>query len=317
MKKLVVIMLGVLIILLGLLCIKINKSYNEIYKNFYDNIGEYEKTVSEYKKEKDDAFLKINNLATKKIDKVSDVKKVYDELDNSAKALKLDGDSLKEKIDALNEQKKVLTGQYNKLVEEERKKHTYMIRNVKTINQYSIGYPTGCESTALTILLNYYGVNVSVKDVVSLLRKGDLPHSENGVRYGGNPFLEFIGHPADPYSYGVYDEPIVLVAEQFKPGIINGRGMSLNQVLELVRQDKPVVVWNTMNLAVPYINQSWIYKPTGETIKWLTSLHALVVIGYNDSQVIVSDSLNGKVRYFDKKTFESRYNAFGKRALYY
>jgi len=93
--------------------------------------------------------------------------------------------------------------------------------------------------------------------------------------------------------------------------------MSLNEVLELVRQDKPVVVWNTMNLAVPYVNQTWIYKPTGETIKWLTSLHALVVIGYNDNQIIVSDSLNGKVRYFDRKTFESRYNAFGKRALYY
>ena len=317
MKKVVFIMLGVLIVLLGLVYFKINKSYNEIYKKFYANIDEYERMVAEYKKESNDILKKINALTIKKIDNVSDVKNVYDDLGNQAKQLKLDGDALSEQVESLNEQKKTLTTQYNKLVEEERKKHTYIIKNVKTINQYSIGYPTGCESTALTILLNYYGVNVSVKDVVSLLRKGDLPHSENGVRYGGNPFLEFIGHPADPYSYGVYDEPIVLVAEQLKPGIINGRGMSLNEVLELVRQDKPVVVWNTMNLAVPYINQSWIYKPTGETIKWLTSLHALVVIGYNDSQVIVSDSLNGKVRYFDKKTFESRYNAFGKRALYY
>jgi len=27
--------------------------------------------------------------------------------------------------------------------------------------------------------------------------------------------------------------------------------------------------------------------------------------------------LTGTVRYFDRSTFESRYNAYGKRALYY
>lgn len=317
MKKVSLIIGGVLIAILSIVYVKINNSYNKMYDKFHANIDNYENTVKEYQQEYNNLLVKINALSKQEVGSIKDIKYVYDELDNNGKELKLDNDNLNEKVESLNEQKGVLTVQYNKLVEEERKKRSYMISNVKTINQYSIGYPTGCESVALTILLNYYGVNVSVKEVVDLLRKGSLPYNENGVRYGGNPYLEFIGHPADPNAYGVYDEPIFDVANHYKPGIINGRGMSLDEVLALVKENKPVIVWSTMHLAVPYVNQTWIYRPTGETIKWLTSLHALVVIGYNDSQVIVSDSLNGKIRYFDKKTFESRYNAFGKRALYY
>ena len=317
MKKVSLVVISILILGLGIFYIILNRAYKDINKKFNDKIDDYNNIVYEYKEEYNVAIEKINTLSDIEVTKRENVLLVSNKLNDEKEELEISKNDLNDKKESLNEQKKVLTEQYNKLVEEERKKHTYMIKNVKTINQYAIGYPTGCESAALTILLNYYGENVSVKDVVEVLKKGDLPHTENGVRYGGNPYLEFIGHPANPNAYGVYDEPIVDVANHFKPGIINGKGMSLNEILELVRQDKPVVVWNTMNLAVPYINQSWIYKPTGETIKWLTSLHALVVIGYNDSQVIVSDSLNGKVRYFDRKTFESRYNAFGKRALYY
>lgn len=93
--------------------------------------------------------------------------------------------------------------------------------------------------------------------------------------------------------------------------------MSLNEVLQIVKQNRPVIVWNTMDLKVPYISDTWIYKPTGERINWLSSLHAIVIIGYTETNVIVSDSLTGTIRYFDKNIFENRYNAFGKRALYY
>lgn len=180
-----------------------------------------------------------------------------------------------------------------------------------------VGYPTGCESAALTILLNYWGVNVSISEVANDLPKGDKPYYENGVKYGGNPYLEFIGNPTDKYSYGVYDVPILNVANKFKSGIINGRGKSLNEILEIVKENRPVIVWTSMDLGIPHYSNTWIYKPTGETINWLADLHAIVIIGYTKDQVITTDSLTGTVRYFNRQIFENRYNAFGKRALYY
>lgn len=219
-----------------------------------------------------------------------------------------------EKLKALEKQKNVLSKKYKSLQENNK---TFIIKEIMKINQYSIGYPTGCESAALTILLNYWNENVTIEEVVGLLKKGDAPHYENNVRYGGNPYIEFIGNPTDPNSYGVYDKPIEEIANKLKPEIINGRGMSLNEVLQIVKQNRPVIVWNTMDLKVPYISDTWIYKPTGERINWLSSLHAIVIIGYTETNVIVSDSLTGTIRYFDKNIFENRYNAFGKRALYY
>lgn len=288
--------------------INVKKEYKIIINNTYeDTVDDLTLTVSSYVEDINNKYgydiVQINELYEIKENDISDLMNKIEENE--------------EKITLLNEQSKVLEKKYNNLLAEYKKNNSYIIPNIMKINQYSIGYPTGCESAALTFLLNYYGENVSVKDVADLLKKGDRPYYENNLKYGGNPYIEFIGNPKDPYSYGVYDKPIEDVANKIKPGIINGRGMSLNEVLNLVKQDRPVVVWSTMHLAIPYISDSWIYKETNERINWLSSLHAIIVIGYTDSSVIVSDTLTGTIRYFNKNVFENRYNSFGKRALYY
>ena len=247
-----------------------------------------------------ESFEKIRNQFSIEVESLSDEKKKNDA-----------------RKESLIEQRNVLIDQYNKLLEEERKRKNYQIENIETLNQYALGFPNGCESVALTILLHYYNIDVSSKEIVDRLKKGDLPHFEGGIRYGGNPYLEFIGNPANSNSYGVYDDPIIEVANYYKDGIVKAQGISLDEVLAIVKENKPVIVWTSNNMAIPYINQSWTYKPTGETIYWMKNLHAVVIIGRADDQIIVSDPINGKIRYFDKDIFESRYNSFGKRALYY
>jgi len=319
MKKVLLVIISMFMIVLFGLNIYEYKKYQNISVK-YNNLLENEEYISkiEYLNNEIDKYVEListkYNLDYKNSD---DIIKLENDLKEKSLKLTEDISINNEKINSLTEQVKILTNKYNRLVEEDIKKRTVLISDVMKINQYSIGYPTGCESAALTILLNYWGIPVSINQIVDLLPKGDKPYYENGIKYGGNPYLEFIGHPADSRSYGVYDIPIQNVANNFKPGIINGRGLSLNQVLELVKQNRPVIVWNSMNLSLPRITNSWIYRNTGEKINWLADLHALVVVGYNDNQIITSDSLTGTIRYFDRWTFENRYNAFGKRALYY
>lgn len=295
--------------------IKYNKVYNE-FNSKVDNIS-YEEKVSELQEKYNEKINNINNLTDDNIVGKDDISVFSSNLENKYQETLAKNEELNETKNSLTEQKNVLVNQYNELVQEEKRRNTFLISGVSKVNQYSIGYPTGCESVALTILLNYWNVDVSVSDVVSILPKGSKPYFENSIKYGGNPYLEFIGDPKDKYSYGVYDIPIENVANNFKNGIINGRGKSLDEVLAIVRQNRPVIVWSSMNMGIPHYTNSWIYKPTGEKINWLADLHAIVVIGYTPNQVITTDSLTGTVRYFDRSTFESRYNAFGKRALYY
>lgn len=198
----------------------------------------------------------------------------------------------------------------------ERRKNQKIISGNFTYSQFP-NYPTGCESVALYLLLKYNGIDTTVNDIITNLKKGELPYKITDETYGGNPEIEFVGDPRNDYSYGVYNGPIRDVANLYKSGINSRIGMEFDEVLDLVKEDKAVMVWTTINLAKPYISKTWIYKETGEKISWIAREHAMVVIGYNDSKVIVSDPYTGTIRYFDKELFKLRYDYLGKRALYY
>ena len=319
MKKLLVILVVLNIgFIVFYTCIRFKyDDLNTKLEKVLEGDNSYETQVSIYKSKYDELLNNIVLVSDKEVSSIDDVSNYEEKLVNNNNNLKKKNDELVSMVNSLNDQKKVVQNTYDKLYKEEMAKRTYLISNISKINQYSVGYPTGCESAALTILLKYWGINVSIGQVVDVLPKGAQPYYENNVKYGGNPYIEFIGHPKNSYSYGVYDIPIQNVANKFKEGIINGRGMSMNEVLGIVRQGRPVIVWNSMNLSVPHYSDSWIYRNTGERIRWLADLHAIIVVGYNDNQIITSDTLTGTIRYFDRKIFESRYNAFGKRALYY
>lgn len=223
---------------------------------------------------------------------------------------------LEDKILGLESNLNSLQQEYNRLYKEYQSKNTFYITGVPFINQYP-DYPTGCESVALTILLNYYGVVVTPDDVITALPKGSVPYTKDGVTYGGNPEVEFIGNPYSLHSYGVYERPLAEVANKFKPGITIATGTSFDEILKIVGTGRPVIVWTSMYLAAPYISTSWIYEPTGERIYWKANEHAVVIIGYTPNEVIISDPIGGQMKYQSISIFRERYNYYGKKALYY
>lgn len=257
----------------------------------------------------EEIFNRINQVKEENEIKASEIEELSSKLE-----------TLKNKATSLETEYNTLNKKYNELVWQEKerlkKESTVLIENAPKINQYP-NYPTGCESVALTILLRYYGINVSPDNVINNLKKGDLPYYEGEVRYGGNPELEFVGNPYSESSYGVFENPIADVASIYKSGVNVRNGVPFSEVLALVKNGRPVLVWTSIDLAVPYISSSWIYKPTMETIYWKTREHAVVVFGYNDSEVIISDPVGGKIKYQNRSTFESRYNYYGKKVVYY
>lgn len=184
------------------------------------------------------------------------------------------------------------------------------------INQYP-NYPTGCESVALTMLLRYYGIQITPDEVIQRLNKDSLPYYENGVKYGGNPEVGFIGNPYSGASYGVYEKPIADVANMYKSGIQIRSGMDFQEVLNLVKDNHPVLVWTSMGLSVPYISDGWIYKPTMETIYWKAGEHVVVLVSCHNDTLIVADPIGGRLKNYSVSLFEARYNYFGRKALFY
>ena len=54
-----------------------------------------------------------------------------------------------------------------------------------------------------------------------------------------------------------------------------------------------------------------------EQINWKTGEHAVIVIGYQENTIVIADPIGGEVKTYPKTTFESRYNYYGRKALYY
>ena len=250
MKKLIIICLLFIDIVIIIMYVNLYRNYNSSNLELVNKLnGEDYEIFMNNKKE--NIISEIENNIGYEFNDVDSFDEIMIQLEEDHNELSLLNVDLSQKKESLSNQKKTLQNIYNEILEEERKKSTYIIERVPKINQYSLGYPTGCESAALTNLLNYWGVSVKMKDVVNALRKGSLPYYEDGVKYGGNPYLEFVGHPSTYSSYGTYEKAIIEVANQFKSGIINGTGMSLDDILKLVREDRPVIVWVSMNMAVP------------------------------------------------------------------
>ena len=58
-------------------------------------------------------------------------------------------------------------------------------------------------------------------------------------------------------------------------------------------------------------------KSSGKKIDWICNLHSVVIVGFNDNYVYASDPYTGKIEKYKRNTFQSRYNLFGKRAIYF
>ena len=303
------------ILLFGLYTLSYLKEQNRNMKSIINNVNLNNK-INEVNN-----LLDSNNF--KGIKKLNILLSANDELDKISNTISdnyndlLDEYSKKNKeLNDLTTVKKFVSTINTSLKQEYNSIRSHTIKNVVTINQFP-KYPNGCELVALDILLKYYGVNVTVDEIISATPIGKTPYYSNGVLYGGNPNYEFLGNPKSYSGWGIWDKGLANVANKFKPNVINGTGMDFEDILKLVYNDRPVIVWTSISLIKPYVANKWTDPKTGEQIVWKRFNHAVVVIGYNDNEIIISDPINGKIRYMNRKKFIDVYNFMDKKVIYY
>ena len=184
--------------------------------------------------------------------------------------------------------------------------------------------PTGCETTALTILLRYMGYNADKLDIA----RNHLPklsfYTENGINYGADFRTTFAGDPESEYSYGCYAPCIVSTANSYLSlngaavTAHNATGTSFESLLtDFIDKDKPVLIWVTSNnLHETQLTSIWT-TPAGETVQWVAYEHCVVLTGYdkNKNAIYVSDPLVGNTSYsFD--LIRQRYIDLGQQCVW-
>jgi uncharacterized protein YvpB len=116
--------------------------------------------------------------------------------------------------------------------------------------------PTGCEITAVTMMLQYAGVNL---DKVKLAQ--EMPYDRTDPNRG------FVGDPFSKSGDSIYPPALMPLVSKYAGNAVNLSGQSIEQLMTVLNNTKhPIVVWvgdfdgfNTHALLMTGFDQQAIY----------------------------------------------------------
>lgn len=197
----------------------------------------------------------------------------------------------------------------------------YLIESFPILNQMP-ELPTGCEITALTMALNYYGYEM---DKVTMATQylpcvsANLHYGNDGVLYGSDLNEYFVGDPTTELGYICGTGAIVTAADSYLADAGSElhaedmTGAEPEELYELVSENIPVVVWVTIGMADRQAAQGW-YTEQGEYVDWSRNDHGAVLIGYSEDTVTIADPISGLMEY-EKDQFERVFESRGNQSV--
>lgn len=179
--------------------------------------------------------------------------------------------------------------------------------------------PTGCEITALTMVLNYYGYAADKTVMASKylpIRVAGLHYGADGMLYGNDMDEYFIGDPATENGYICGTGAIMAAADRYLSDCGSPlrtedlTGTDAEELYCLVSEGTPVMVWVTIGMENRREIRGW-YTEDGRFMDWSTNDHGAVLIGYSAGTVTIADPISGICEYSREqfeKVFASRGN---------
>lgn len=181
--------------------------------------------------------------------------------------------------------------------------------------------PNGCEITALTAIINYYGIEVDKMTLTNQYLPITPVTKKGGQLYGPDPNVAYAGNPGKKYAgYYVFADPIIEVGNQvlFENNsnlkALNLSNGSREEILSYVNSGVPVLTWTTIDWQKARTSGHWIVEGTSQKHPIYMNLHAVVLTGYADGKVTVMNPLTG-YETIDEKIFFTSYESIGSHAM--
>lgn len=200
-----------------------------------------------------------------------------------------------------------------KMPENHELKEKCVIADFETVMQEP-ELPTGCEVTALTQTINFYGFDVDKVELCDVFMKIDHdgyytmdeaylgdPHATNGfgcnapvIVNTANDYFEYIG--SDWYA-------------------VDLTGISLEEVFYQIEQGYPVIIWTTIGQRETHAEFQFELG-CGEDFYFNPFQHCVTIYGYDYSAgtVHIADPLADNIEY-DMERFERIYETMGQQAV--
>ena len=178
------------------------------------------------------------------------------------------------------------------------------------------GMKSGAALVALTSVLHYYGVPVTVDDVYAAFPQQPFT-VENGHRFGAHPNEVFVGDAYGEESY-VLAKPVaeaavsLIQAQQKSLSVFNASGSTEAQLMQIVKSGVPVIAWITKDLG-KLERVSWQLYGTNEHFSIPRNIEPVVIIGMNANKYHVISQFEYKQ--YDSEAFYDNFAQVGSQAV--
>lgn len=168
--------------------------------------------------------------------------------------------------------------------------------NVPHLSQIDYDLPNGCEATAATMLLQYWGLDISPTQFVDDYLPCKQTSIRWGCRYGPNPKQFYAGDPrSENNGWGCFAPVIVTALNRCLPsGYIakNVSGMSLASLQEqYLAHNIPVAVWVTVDMEEVDKIIQWQSNDGEESFLYPANEHCMVFTGCENDKYLFADPL--------------------------
>lgn len=174
----------------------------------------------------------------------------------------------------------------------------------------------GCEVTALSMLLRFYGYETTKNQLAEQLNYVPVFNAD-GTH--GDPNEGFVGEIwGGDWAMGVYVPPIATLAQEILQTDYHTEPQtdaSLTDIKNTLKEEKPVWASVTIDFQVPTENNFMTWTTANGEVQVTPLVHACVVTGYDDQSIYVNDPYAIKNRAVPIDDFEQVFTAMGGQML--
>ena len=212
----------------------------------------------------------------------------------------------------------VLDEYYDKL------QYSFVVNNFPLVKQ-NPDYPNGCEIASATMLLNYFNIDIGIKEYVDFYLPKEEVYEKDGLRYGPDPSRYYAGNPRDSSrGWGTFlpviKNSLYTIFKSKLPEDTVGHVYTSDDKLpleEYVQNGSPVLVWTTINYSEAKDSYEWFSYDKSRTYTYPKNAHVVVIIGMDKNYYYINDPLKDeKAIKVSRKEFDKSYDSMGRQALY-
>ena len=210
-----------------------------------------------------------------------------------------------------------LTSETNRSKSLTSKEIKQVLLDVPLENQFDApALENGCEVTALSMLLSFYGYDTTKNQLAEQLNYVPVFNAD-GTH--GDPNEGFVGEiSGGDWAMGVYVPPIAALAQEIVQMDYHTEAKTeakLKDIKSALQDGKPVWTSVTIDFEVPDENDFVTWTTNNGEVQVTPLIHSCVVTGFDDQLIYVNDPYGTKNREVPIDEFEQIFTAMGGQML--